>query len=229
VYGVLYRCTAVRPKPKAAACGEKSRGIRMTIRVYHGPVTDLTAFVLAGGKSTRMGEDKAFLVLEGRSLLARALDLAGTVTRDVRVAGEAAKFAAFGPVVEDVYPHRGPLGGIHAALRNSGSELNLMLAVDLPFVEPRFLEYLVEQARASSSMVAVPRAAGGWQPLCAMYRLEFAAVAEKSLRAGRNKIDALFSEVETREITEEELLRENFSPDMFRNLNTREEFERAKG
>jgi molybdopterin-guanine dinucleotide biosynthesis protein A len=201
----------------------------MASRVYHGPVTDVAAFVLAGGKSTRMGEDKAFLVLEGRSLLARALDLAGTVTRDVRIAGDAAKFAAFGPVVEDIYPRCGPLGGIHGALRSSNSELNLMLAVDLPFVEPRFLEYLIEQARGSGSMVTVPRAGGGWQPLCAVYRREFAAAAEKSLRAGRNKIDALFSEVETREITEEEVLRENFSPAMFRNLNTREEFEKANG
>lgn len=189
---------------------------------------DLAAFVLAGGKSTRMGEDKAFLVLEGRSLLSRALELAGMVTRDVRIAGQAAKFTAFAPVVEDIYPKSGPLGGIHAALRNSTSELNLMLAVDLPFVESRFLGYLVEQARGSGSIVTVPRAAGGWQPLCAVYRREFAAVAEKSLHAGRNKIDALFSEVETREITEEELLRGSFNLEMFRNLNTPEEFERAK-
>lgn len=176
-----------------------------------------------------MGEDKAFLVLEGRSLLARALDLAGTVARDVRIAGDAAKFAAFGPVVEDIFPRCGPLGGIHAALRSSNSDLNLMLAVDVPFVEARFLEYLVGRARRAGSTVTVPRAGGGWQPLCAVYRREFAAAAEKSLRAGRNKIDALFSEVETREITERELLREHFSPGMFRNLNTREEFERAKG
>ena len=82
----------------------------------------------------------------------------------MRIAGGATKFAAFGPVVEDVYPQRGPLGGIHAALRHSISELNLMLAVDLPFVEPGFLHYLISQARESRATITVPQAAGRWQP-----------------------------------------------------------------
>ena len=69
-----------------------------------GALTDVAAFILAGGKSTRMGTDKAFVVLEGRMLLARALDAARALTSDVRIVGEAAKFAAFAPVVEDVFP-----------------------------------------------------------------------------------------------------------------------------
>jgi molybdopterin-guanine dinucleotide biosynthesis protein A len=109
----------------------------------------LSAFVLAGGQSMRMGQDKAFVMLAGRTLLVRALELAGSLTRDVCIVGDTAKFAAFGLVVEDVYRQRGPLGGIHAALRRSTSELNLMLAVDLPFISLRFLQHLVAQARES--------------------------------------------------------------------------------
>jgi molybdopterin-guanine dinucleotide biosynthesis protein A len=73
--------------------------------------------------------------------------------------------------------------------------------------------------------VVVPRGAGGWQPLCAVYRREFAAAAERSLRAGRNKIDRLFDEVRTRVIEQEELEGAGFSPAIFRNLNTPDELE----
>ena len=63
-----------------------------------------------------------------------ALDLARSVTFDVRIVGSQEKFAPFAPVVEDIFPDCGPLGGIHAALRASSTELNMMLAVDMPFV-----------------------------------------------------------------------------------------------
>ena len=189
---------------------------------------DLTAFVLAGGNSTRMGTDKAFVVLEGRTLLARVLESARSVTSEVHIVGDLSKFGAFGPVVEDVFPGCGPLGGIHAALRASQKELNLVLAVDVPFVSPALLQYLIEQARVGSSATAIlPRVGGGWQPLCAVYRRSFAEPAEKALRQGRCKVDALFDGMEIRAIGEEELRNAGFSPAMFRNLNTPEELAEA--
>ena len=189
---------------------------------------DRAAFVLAGGQSTRMGADKAFVQLEGCTLLAHALALAKSVTPDVRIVGSPEKFAAFGEVVEDEFPQHGPLAGIHAALRASSSELNLMLAVDMPFVEVRFLEYLLgEAARHESAMVTIPRAAGAWQTLCAVYRKPFADLAEQALRQGKNKIDPLFCDIEMRIVEEHELTQQNFSPEMFRNLNTLEELKQA--
>ena len=188
----------------------------------------VAAFVLAGGKSTRMGADKAFVLLDGRTLLARALELARSVTRDVRIVGDPAKFAAFGAAVQDVFPDCGPLGGIHAALRASTAELNLMLAVDLPFVSPALLEYLVKRARNSASAgVVVPHISGRWQPLCAVYRREFSDVAEAALQAGRFRIDALFDGARAQAVEEEELLGAGFSAEMFRNLNTPEDLAEA--
>jgi molybdopterin-guanine dinucleotide biosynthesis protein A len=187
----------------------------------------LSAFILAGGKSSRMEKDKAFLELGGRTLLMRALELAGTVG-EVYISGDAGKFAAYGRVVEDVYRDCGPLGAIHAALMSVTSDLNLMLAVDLPFIEPNFLEYLINRAQHSGAVVTVPRAGGGWQPLCAVYHRSFALVAERSLQEGRNKIDPLFSGVVIEVLGEGELLRHGFSSEMFRNLNTLDEWEAAK-
>jgi molybdopterin-guanine dinucleotide biosynthesis protein A len=188
---------------------------------------DVTAFILAGGKSSRMGTDKALMAWRRRTLLETSLDLARALTREVLIVGDREKFTSYGPVVEDTFRERGPLAGIHAALRASATDLNLVLAVDLPFVELKFLKYLLSQARATNALVTLPRASGGWQPLCAVYRRAFADLAEESLRQGRNKIDALFVPSATRVIEAAELSRLGFSQEMFRNLNTPKDLEAA--
>jgi phospholipid/cholesterol/gamma-HCH transport system ATP-binding protein len=193
-----------------------------------GNLVAVTAFILAGGKSTRMGAEKAFVTLNGRSLLERMLDVVKTVTPDVRIIGDAQKFSQFAPTVEDIFRDCGPLGGIHAALRASPSELNLILAVDLPLVSTALLQYLITRAQsAPGASATVPHAAGGWQPLCAVYRREFADAAESVLRSGRYKIDELFDVVKTQRVEEEDLASAGFSPEIFRNLNTKEEVEDA--
>ncbi|HVO62267.1 MAG TPA: molybdenum cofactor guanylyltransferase [Terriglobales bacterium] len=189
----------------------------------------VSAFVLAGGKSTRMGSDKAFLVLDGETLLHHAVQAVSAVTHQVMIVGPKSKFSSYAPVVEDIFPERGPLGGIHAALMSTATALNLVLAVDLPFIEPAFLSYICNRARETQALVVIPRAAGGWQPLCAVYRKEFGTVAEKALAAGRNKIDSLFADVSVAAIDEQEITHAGFSVDMFRNLNTQQELKEANG
>ncbi len=223
------------PVPTKCPCRRSARAGEVPVRkVYdrgmgNASACAVTAFILAGGKSARMGMDKAFVEFDGRTLLARALDLARSVTCDVYIVGGQEKFAPFAPVVEDVFRHRGPLGGIHAALRASLTELNVMLAVDAPFVSSSFLQYLIGHARSTpEAAVVVPRGNQGWQPLCAIYRREFADAAENALRAGRNRIDRLFDTVRTRVIEEEEWEGAGFSFALYRNLNTPGELQAGK-
>jgi molybdopterin-guanine dinucleotide biosynthesis protein A len=187
----------------------------------------VSAFILAGGKSIRMGRDKAFVVLQGRTLLDRMLELARSVCADVRIVGDRGKFGAFAPVIEDIFSGCGPLGGIHAALRSSQRELNTIVAVDVPYLSAQFLEFLIAKGQASSAMVTIARTNDGWQPLCAVYRREFADRAEEALKLGRYRIDALFDRTSTLVIEEAELRDRGFSPDEFRNLNTPEELSDA--
>ena len=114
--------------------------------MYDQRVSDLTAFILAGGHSRRMGRDKAFLELGGRTLLDRVIELANAVAPTVRIVAPQEKFLTIARTIEDVFPDCGPLGGIHAALTCTSTELNLVLAVDLPFVEVDFLRYMIAQA-----------------------------------------------------------------------------------
>ena len=170
-----------------------------------------------------MGTDKAFISLGGHALLARALDCVRSVTSEIRIVGDRQKFAAFAPVVEDIFPGCGPLGGIHAALRSSTTDLNFILAVDVPFISPALIHFLINRASSPTSVVTVPSAGHGLQPLCAIYRREFVTVAEKALMESRYKIDALFDPATTRVIPERELQSAGFLPSMFRNLNTPDE------
>ena len=192
--------------------------------MYDFDVADVHGFVLAGGKSTRMGQDKAFLEFESGKAIERAVALAQGVADKVFVVGDRVRFEVFAPTVQDVYLDRGPLGGIHAALSRAAADLNLMIAVDLPRLKVPLLSYIVAEARAGGAIVTVPQVAGRLQPLSAVYRTEFGAIAEQALAEGRNKIDDLFSQVSTRVIDEPELARAGFSAELFANVNTPAEY-----
>jgi molybdopterin-guanine dinucleotide biosynthesis protein A len=197
--------------------------------LFHMAQTELSrmGFLLAGGRSSRMGADKAFLDFGGQTLLDRALTVMGAVCGKVTIVGDPGKFAQYGSskyvsVVADIFPGCGPLAGIHAALVHSTAELNLMLAVDMPFVSRELLAFLFATADEADNhaIVTVPRTNKGLQPLCAVYRRDFAVVAEQALRAGKYKIDAAFSSVSARVIGEGELAAAGFSEQIFFNVNT---------
>jgi len=195
-------------------------------------------FVLAGGKSSRMGagpgKDKAFLEFGGQTLLDRALAVMGTVCDRVAIVGDPAKFtnyrsSKYDSVVPDIFPGCGPLAGIQAALMHSSAELNLMLALDMPFVSRELLAFLFAAAEGSDAIVTVPRSGKGLQPLCAVYRRDFSTVAEQALRAGKFKIDATFSSVSVRVIEEGELADAGFLEHSFFNVNTPQDRLAAEG
>ena len=175
-----------------------------------------------------MGCDKAFLELAGQTLLARVLETAKSVALHAAIVGDPGKFAPLAPVVEDQYADRGPLAGIHAALASSATQLNLILGVDLPFVNSRLLSYLIAEANAANAVVTVPSANGYLQTLCAIYRKDFAVVAHKALAEGKNKVDAAYAQVSVRVINEQELWVAGFDPSVFRNLNTPEDLQQAR-
>ena len=215
-----------------ASCTFESIVVKGFISLYDRAMEstlEVSAFILAGGKSTRMGGDKAFAPLNGRTLLARILETARSLTSNVRIIGDSAKYAPFAPVVEDIFPGCGPLGGIHAALCSSATDLNVILAVDTPFVSLALLQFLVTRARNSpGAVVTVAQVSGGFQPLCAVYRRQFAEAAEPALRGGRYKIDGLFDPASTQVIGEGELESAGFSPNIFRNLNTPDDLAKAQ-
>jgi molybdopterin-guanine dinucleotide biosynthesis protein A len=189
------------------------------------PMADVAAFVLAGGRSSRMGSDKALLPFEGQTLLQRMLRTASQASNNVWIVGPKSSYAQFGDVVEDIYPGCGPLGGIQAALSATDTDLNLMLSADMPRMTPEFLRWLLAQARAAPEFIIVPHAGGGAQPLCAVYRRCALGAVEAALQKGEYKIGRLFSQVPTRTITEQEIVASGFSAIIFQNVNTPQEYD----
>ena len=190
--------------------------------------SQLSGFVLAGGKSTRMGRDKAAVTLNGRTLLEHALAALRGVCHDVSILGRHDLYGPLAPVYEDIFPGCGPLGGIHAALSNSQTQFNLIIGVDTPFLVPEFLSYMAERAIASAAVVTTPEIDDYTQPLCTVYSLDFLPIAEHALRLKNYKIVPLFPAGRTLVIKQSELRRFAFAADMFENLNTPEDLARAR-
>ena len=131
---------------------------------------NFSAVILAGGKSSRMGCDKAFAELDGQTLLARQIWLVQAAgAADVFISGQTGvNYSGFGcPVLTDKFHDAGPLAGIHSALAATDSPLLLVLAVDLPGMTADFLRKLAAECRENAGVV--PRVAGNLEPLAAIY------------------------------------------------------------
>ena len=186
---------------------------------------DVSVFVLAGGRSSRMGSDKALLPIAGMNLLQIAVAKAREVSPRTAIVGSRERYAQYGEVIEDIIPGCGPLSGIHAALRTTRSELNLILSVDMPLIAPDFLRWLTQTAASGDELAIVPEAHGRTQPLCSVFRPAALAQVENGLQTGEYKVDRLFSILPTRLVAEIDWRAAGFLPNIFRNLNTPEEYE----
>ncbi|MGA9718127.1 MAG: molybdenum cofactor guanylyltransferase [Acidobacteriaceae bacterium] len=149
---------------------------------------NVDGWVLAGGRSQRMGRDKAGMELAGISLLERMLGKLRKLGLEARVAGmrEPVEGVA-AEVVSDLHPNCGPLSGMESALSRSERQLVMMLGVDLPLVETGFLRWMLERAQVSGAAATIPRMLGQPQPLCAVYRRELRGGIERSLNSGDYK------------------------------------------
>jgi molybdenum cofactor guanylyltransferase len=146
-------------------------------------------FVLAGGRSTRMGQDKALLQVADSSLLDLALDkLRGLGASAPRIAGARSDLSSHAPVVPDLHPGCGPLSGIEAALAASHSPLNIFLPVDMPLLPARFLNWMLLRAETTGALMTVPRINGRPQPLCAVYHRDLLGHITAALAAGNFKV-----------------------------------------
>lgn len=144
-----------------------------------------SAAILAGGKSSRMGRDKAFLEIGGQTLLAHQIELVQAAgATEIFISGRAdTDYSNFGlPVLQDEFPDIGPLGGIHAALGAAQYPLVLILAVDLPAMTSRFLNSLT-MASASECGV-IPQVGGRVEPLAAIYPRAASDIVSRMLKDG---------------------------------------------
>lgn len=188
-------------------------------------LTMLTAAVLAGGASSRMGRDKAALLLGGVSLLRRAADRAAACADEVLVVGREGFPGLSGVrLVPDLGGPPSSMRGLHAALTHAAEDRVLLLACDMPFWDPGLVDYMKGLCRDAD--VVVPRPGGRYEPLCAIYRTALAARAEALLAEGRLKLRFLLEErgVRVRTVEDGDY---PFGENAFFNINAPEDYRRA--
>ena len=154
---------------------------------------DICAVILAGGRSRRMGFNKALIDVDGRPIISILIDQVRQLTNRVVISSNddsSYRFLHF-PVVPDRFAGCGPLAGLHAAMRSNDCSLYIVLACDLPNLQARLLRSLISLAAGFDA--AIPRTDDGIaHPLCAVYRRTCLPVIEKALERGSNKFIETF-------------------------------------
>jgi molybdenum cofactor guanylyltransferase len=166
-------------------------------------MTPLAGLVLCGGRSSRMGTDKALVLFDGVPLLTRVAGRLAEVADPVLLAsGTPGRFGSLGPLpyreVPDEGPGSGPLAGLVAGLAASPHGLTAVVAVDLPFVAPALFRLLSELHDGQDAVVPVTDA--GSQPLHAVYARSALASLRTSLEAGRLSVRAALERLDVREV-----------------------------
>ncbi|HXD99146.1 MAG TPA: molybdenum cofactor guanylyltransferase [Candidatus Acidoferrum sp.] len=189
----------------------------------------VTGVIQAGGKSTRMGgQPKALLELGGRRIIERVLDAIAPVVDDVLVVTNTPELYAFLrlPMVADVYPDHGSLGGIFSGLTAATGDAAFTVACDMPFLHRDVARLVV--ARAGEGDVVVPRVGQQMETMHAVYGKACLGPIEARLTAGRLKIVGFFDSVRVVEIDEADVARHRAPDVVFMNVNTPEELARAR-
>lgn len=159
------------------------------------------AFILIGGRSSRFGSDKALFDLNGETLADRAARIAETALGPAQttfVAANNGQFPSFTErrVISDIYPGRGPIGAIHAALANASAEWIFVLACDLPLVSSDLIRHLATLTAGDDGVVIPVQRESRWQPLCAFYRVAHCRKAFEMAARMDGQLPSLLSIIE---------------------------------
>ena len=191
------------------------------------PRDDLSAIILAGGKSSRMGRSKALLIFDGKPLIIHIVRTLERFFSDIVIVAAAGQELPPLPVtlVRDEVAYQGPVGGIYYGLKAASRDVCFVTSCDVPFLNFPLISYLISQI--SDYDVVVPYYQERFQPLHAVYRLSLAPLLQDQLERGELRPISLFNKVRTREVHEDEI--RVFDPEglSFLNMNTPEDYQAA--
>jgi len=193
---------------------------------------ETSCIVLAGGKSLRLGYDKVLETVGNRSLLQLVVSGVASLGSEVIIVATSKQIVPQSidyprlKVVTDIYPGKGPLGGIYTGLATSTSFYNLVVASDMPFLNQALLRYMIQLA-ANFDLV-VPRVGNLVEPLQAVYAKSCLTPIECMIKQDKLSVNQLFRLVKTRYVEAEEI--ERFDPNhlSFFNVNTKADLKRAR-
>ncbi len=182
---------------------------------------ELTGIILAGGKSSRMGEDKGLAMLRGKRMIEYVIETIKESTNNIIIISNNLEYSQFGyPVFSDLIIDCGPMGGIYTGLKQSKTKFNLVLSCDMPFINSKIINYLIH--RSVDFEITVPLNNGKIEPLCGIYKKSCSGLFLELLLKKKYKIYDSFKyfKVEMAEISELFL-----NPELvFMNVNSKNDF-----
>ncbi len=185
---------------------------------------DCTGIILAGGKSIRLGYNKAFAMINKQSLIERVIDRLSSISRTILIVTNQDQINLIqvarlkGKIVVDLLPDGGPLAGIYTGLEYSNTYNNLVVACDMPFLNTALLRYLFDLAPNFDAVV--PKIGNNIEPLHAMYSKNCISYIKPMLHTGRLQTWKLFNLVNTRYVTKYEMVKYDPLCMSFFNVNT---------
>ena len=185
----------------------------------------MNAVILVGGKSSRMGTNKAFLELKGKTFIELQIELLREMFDEISIsANTPSEYEYLNlPIFKDIYPGKGPLGGIYTSLINSSSLHTFMLACDMPFVGPELIKHLKDLTKEYH--VVTPKSENGLEPLHAFYSKNCIEPIKRELDENNLRIRSFFPQVNVKIVELDSLASSDHFKNSIKNLNTMADYE----
>lgn len=188
---------------------------------------DLTGIILAGGKSSRMGQDKGMIFLAGKPFVQYLIDALKPHVHDILIIAHDDKYQQFGYSVKpDLIPQCGPIGGIYTGLMNSNTPYNMVVGCDTPLINSDLIKYILDSSSENVD-ICVPLFQHHIEPLCSIYSTKIAPALKFLIEQKKWKLRDIIEHFTTHKINIPEHL-PFYQDQWFMNINTPEELNMIK-
>ncbi|SFZ94465.1 molybdopterin-guanine dinucleotide biosynthesis protein A [Flaviramulus basaltis] len=184
---------------------------------------DITGIILAGGKSSRMGTDKGFLMLNGKTFIQHSIDALNPLVSKIIIVSNNEDYNQFGAKrINDVFENSGPIAGIYSGLIQSETAYNLVLSCDIPLINSNVLKKLIDGIDNTSEVIQI-ESNGKTMPLIALYKNSCEHIFYELLQKGEKRLQYAVSQCKVKTIT-----LDNKFDFLTTNVNTKEELKELK-
>lgn len=189
--------------------------------------SDITGVILVGGKSRRMGRDKAFMIIEDLPVIERIIGVMRGCFKDLLLVGDRPeRFESYGlPVAPDIYPGSS-LGGLYTGLHTAATNRIFVTSCDIPFPNPALIRLICAETAPYDAVI--PATHGGLEPLFAWYRKTCLPSMQAALEDGNYRITGLLRQLQIKTIASEQLMQIDTTGRALLNINTPEEYAACK-
>ena len=187
-------------------------------------IKNTNGYILAGGKSSRMGTDKGLLLIEGKAMIEFVIEQMQSVFDNLVIVSNNPEYAKFGlKVIPDLIKDIGPAGGIYTALNHSDNQLNFIVSCDMPFVTKEAIAFLV--TNSNDSQIVLLENQGKLEPLFGVYSKDCEEKWLQLIQQGKVKLQDMVLHFKLKTLSVEN--NEIFPASFFKNINTKADFNNA--